>query len=88
MARIIMIEDQRCDEAVYMWGKIVEKYGDTKCLNETFNEVWQYMGTVENAGRWFHQFRHRAFPGSNARKLDNIPVSRGFKVDNYKEMVW
>lgn len=88
MARVIMIEDRNANESIFMWGKIVEKYGDVSCLNKEFNEVWQYMGTVQKGMDWFHQFRHRAFPVTNERKLDNIPVSRSFKSTDWKVMTW
>lgn len=55
---------------------------DPVMRNELYLESLQYMGTVleVNSGRIFHEFRHRAVPGTNERKLWQIEASPNFKA--------
>jgi hypothetical protein len=45
-------------------------------------EVLQYLGTVlaPNGSIW-HEFRHRALPGTNERKYWKIPATLRFTLD-------
>lgn len=49
------------------------------CLNEEAGEAWQYMGTHEHKGKFFHEFRHRCHPKSNSREYIRIPIGDDLK---------
>jgi hypothetical protein len=42
-------------------------------------ERWQYMATVNIAGQWLHQFRHRQHPRTQARIVINVPAAAWWK---------
>lgn len=41
-------------------------------------ERWQLMGTVQEDGRWAHEFRHRCHPATQKREYVHIPASNGW----------
>ena len=63
------------------WSEIARRYGDTACECPVTGEMWQYMGTVERAGRYVHEFRHRNLPARNARVYDQVVASFGWRSD-------
>jgi hypothetical protein len=73
--------------------------GDPEMYNEQYGEYLQYMGTViaptinyvlnmacPDYDVW-HEYRHRAIPGTNERKYWQIPASYKFKTDLLNETV-
>jgi hypothetical protein len=63
------------------WAEIERRYGDTTCECPVTGEVWHYMGTVERAGRFEHQFRHRNLLVRNARVYDQVAASHGWRPE-------
>jgi hypothetical protein len=58
-------------------GKPLDEYGvpDFSEYNPQYNEMWQYMGTVDKgSNQQEHQFRHRAHPSNNERKYISIII--------------
>jgi hypothetical protein len=56
------------------------QFPDPVMRNETYCESLQYMGTVITPNDViYHEFRHRAVPGTNERKYWRIPASPSFK---------
>jgi methionine synthase II (cobalamin-independent) len=65
-----------------------EYFPDPLMENKELGEVLQYMGTViernkikGSISQIYHQFRHRALPGTNERKYWNISASDPFIFD-------
>ncbi len=46
-----------CPDSV--WGQLP---GGPVALDDTFGEVWRYMGSARAEGAYRHEFRHRAHP--------------------------
>lgn len=67
--------DPRSDEVTAAFNKAGN--GDPVMHNATFGEVLQYMGTVVEAAdeRVYHEFRHRAVPGTDQRRYWRIPAT-------------
>lgn len=42
-------------------------------------EVWQYMGSGLERGRWRHSFRHRWHPMLQRRWVVSVPASTGWR---------
>jgi cyclophilin family peptidyl-prolyl cis-trans isomerase len=59
---------------------VFKKHFPDSMYNEVYGEVIQYMGTVQNklTGEVWHEFRHRAVPGTNERKYWKINPSSEF----------
>jgi len=66
--------------------------GGAEALNQDYGEVWQYMGTVliesgPRAGRWEHQFRHRAHPWDGRRHYKGFLTGlRGVELQAFPGM--
>ena len=71
----ILFLDEGSQEWDRAWSEIARRYGDTACECPATGETWQYMGTVESADRYEHQFRHRNLPARNARVYDHVVAS-------------
>ena len=72
--------DSKSDEIVAAFNRAGN--GDPVMLNTSFGEVLQYMGTVVEVAdhRVYHEFRHRAVPGTDQRKYWRIPASPECKL--------
>jgi len=62
-------------------GKPLDKHmvPDFSEYNEQYNEVWQYMGTLDKSDHLEHQFRHRAHPSDNQRRYVSVTTSEDYK---------
>jgi hypothetical protein len=69
--------DMNSTELILAW----QVFDDPEMLNEEYGEVLQYVGTFKENGSFVHQFRHRAHPIDNQRKLYNIAATHGWKPE-------
>lgn len=65
------------------WNCMFSAFTDTVMLNKECGEVLQYMGTVVERYQGkiqsiYHEFRHRAVPGTNQRKYWKIGATPDF----------
>lgn len=66
----------------YMWTCLAAHFvndgqpNPTVAYNDECNEVWQYMGTVRQGEKLYHEFRHRMHPRTGQRESVRLPASR------------
>jgi hypothetical protein len=79
--------DDKSDPAEWKtaWDKLAERYGSYDCCDPQTHEMWQYMGSWDDAttGKWFHNFRHRSLPPSQARVYWNAEASDGWNPQRW-----
>jgi hypothetical protein len=72
------------------WPEIIRAFselpGGPVALNEEFNELWQYMGTFKDERGYWHNFRHRMHPETNAREYHNIHAAPGWVPQDDTEL--
>lgn len=65
------------------WAQLVAATGDrdrmAKCP-ET-KEVWGYVSSFRDRGRWVHEFRHKNHPRKQTRWYVHVPASEGWTPD-------
>ena len=66
------------DEWHQAWAKLVNLTGGDKAENDP--ERWQYLHTVTNSGKWWHEFKHSAIPGAG-RCYVGVEATRGYKPE-------
>jgi hypothetical protein len=66
---------------IRMWAQLAKKHGSPTSEHPVSHEVWQYMGTFDDATHGsVHQFRHRDLMVDGVEKgrfVENIPVEAG-----------
>jgi hypothetical protein len=66
---------------IRMWAQLAKKHGSPTSQHPISHEVWQYMGTFDDATHGsVHQFRHRDLMVDGVEKgrfVENIPVEAG-----------
>ena len=69
------------DEWKAAWEKLAERYGSYDCCDPQTHELWQYMGSGQDAktGKWMHNFRHRSLPPKGDRTSWDAEASEGWK---------
>ena len=78
MSDIYMLEDTDPE-----WSKAWGHFPDPAMWNDIYKESLQYMGTIANTAysgkpgecHYYHEFRHRAVPGSNERRYWKVAAS-------------
>lgn len=45
-------------------------------------EVWQYLSSFRDRGRWMHEFRHRHHPVKQRRWYVQLPASPGWTPED------
>lgn len=74
--KLCFLDQDHPDDRILLDAAFNSLPGGPVARNDEYYESWQYMGTVygwQGRERWVHQFRHRAHPDfENRRVYQNV----------------
>lgn len=74
----------------YAWGFLAGHTGDEdrEAYNRACGESWSYLSSFQRAGRYWHEFRHRAHPVDNDRWIVHVPAREDWQPGAFKAQEW